>query len=145
MMRRGRCEFSDWWTRVQKPVRCVLRRQIDADASSLNRPLDPMHTEGVVARCWASDPWRNKLAHLLSICGMHTSRDSTRGSRYTTRWFSTCANILLYAHRERSDLRGVNDAFGVFRALQWRNPIYSAFFEMLSLLIFLNIVLFPSS
>ena len=68
-----------------------------------------MHTEGVVARRWASDPWR-KNAYLLSICGMHTPSDSTRRLRYTTRRFSTCANILLYAHRERSDLRGVNSA-----------------------------------
>ena len=38
---------------------------------------------------------------------LHTASDSTRRSRYTTRQFSTCANILLYAHRERSDLCGV--------------------------------------
>ena len=53
------------------------------------------------------------LAHLFSICGMHTASDSTRRSRYTTRWFSTCANILLYAHRERSDLRGVNSTLSL--------------------------------
>ena len=53
-----------------------------------------------------------KLAHVyvLSICGMHTASDSTRRSRNTTRQFSTCANILLYAHRDRSDLPGVNSA-----------------------------------
>ena len=51
-----------------------------------------------------------KLAHLSSICGMHTASDSTQCSRYTTHWFSTCANILLYAHRERSDLHVVNSA-----------------------------------
>ena len=54
------------------------------------------------------------LAHLLSICGMYTASDSTRRSRYTTRRFSTCANILAYCSRhtdrERRDLRGVNSA-----------------------------------
>ena len=49
-----------------------------------------------------------KLAHLLSICGMHTGSDPTRRSRYTTRWFRTSAYILRYAHRARSDLRGAN-------------------------------------
>ena len=45
---------------------------------------------------------------------MHTASNSTRRSGITTRWFRTCANVLLYAHTERSDLRGVNrDAFGV--------------------------------
>ena len=33
------CECSDWLTCVPKPVRRVLRRQYDTDASSLNRPL----------------------------------------------------------------------------------------------------------
>ena len=51
-----------------------------------------------------------KLAHVLSICGMHTASDSTRRSRNTTRQFSACANILLYAHRDRNDLPGVNSA-----------------------------------
>ena len=43
MMRRGRCECSDWLTCVPKPARRVLRHQIDAAASSLNRwhPIFP--------------------------------------------------------------------------------------------------------
>ena len=39
---------------------------------------------------------------------MHTASDSTRRSRYTTLWFRTCANILLYGHRAHGDFRGAN-------------------------------------
>ena len=47
---------------------------------------------------------------------MHTESDSTRRSGNTTRWFRTCASVLLYAHRERSDLRAAKrDASGVQR------------------------------
>ena len=66
-----------------------------------------------------TDPLR-KIALCLSICGMHTLSDSTRRSGNPTRWFRTCDNIglLLYAYRERSDLRGAkNGAFGVQRTL----------------------------
>ena len=49
-----------------------------------------------------------KLAHVLFNCGMHTASDSTRRSRYTTLWFRTCADTLLYAHRARGNLRGAN-------------------------------------
>ena len=54
-----------------------------------------------------------KLAHMLSICCMHTASDSTRRSRYTTHWFRTCANILRYAHRARGDLRGATFTLSV--------------------------------
>ena len=56
-----------------------------------------------------------KLTHCLSICGMHTASDSTRRSRNTMRWFRTCANILLYAHQARRDLRGANLTLSVCR------------------------------
>ena len=43
-----------------------------------------------------------KIAHVyIFYCGMHTASDSMRRSRYTTLWFKTCANILLFAHRTR--------------------------------------------
>ena len=45
-----------------------------------------------------------RTCHPYVAC-MHTASDPTRRSRYTTRWFNTCANMSLYAHRERSDLR----------------------------------------
>ena len=44
---------------------------------------------------------------------MHRASDPTQCSRYTTHRLSTCANILLYAHRERSDLRGVSRVWGI--------------------------------
>ena len=49
----------------------------------------------------------------VAHCCMHTTSDSTRRSRYTTRWFRTCANIMLYVHRARADLRGANFTLSV--------------------------------
>ena len=46
--------------------------------------------------------------HILGVKIMHTASDSTRRSRYTTLWFRTSANILLFAHRARGDLCGAN-------------------------------------
>ena len=48
MMRRGRCECSDWLKCVPKAARPVLRCQIDVVASSLNRPLDGVKHDALV-------------------------------------------------------------------------------------------------
>ena len=45
---------------------------------------------------------RQILVYPYAACSMHTASDSTRRSGNTSRWFRTCANILLYGHRCKS-------------------------------------------
>ena len=44
---------------------------------------------------------------------MHTASDSTRRSGNKTRWFRTCAKLLLNAHQARGDLRDANFTLSV--------------------------------
>ena len=67
---------------------------VDHDSGShlLFDVLKPMHTEGVVARRWASDHWRKNER----ICYPYVSSDSTRRSRYTTHWFTPSVGMGFY-------------------------------------------------